>query len=102
MYLLFSIGGCVTTLMSWKQRNRKINGVDKLEDKKFDKFTRQDGGLYVCRICGKKTRETGNDESGVQLCANCYDRCTLENDHNDYGHAQKEENCPVCEKEAEQ
>lgn len=27
---------------------------------------------YVCNCCGKRTRETGEEESTVDLCAACY------------------------------
>ena len=30
-------------------------------------------GCYTCRVCGKRTRETGHDESSCQLCAFCYE-----------------------------
>lgn len=68
------------------------------EMQKFNRYTRRDGGLYVCRVCGKRTRETGEGESSCLLCKNCYNRGALENDHNDYGHSKKVDNCPECEK----
>lgn len=40
-------------------------------------------GKYICRMCGKQTRETGNDESNVRLCRNCNDRVLKENELND-------------------
>lgn len=51
--------------------------------KKSDKFGQ--GGAYTCRICKKLTRETGRDESGCELCANCMLECELENAQNDWG-----------------
>tara|TARA_R110002051_G_C8706951_1_gene495154 strand:- start:992 stop:1159 length:168 start_codon:yes stop_codon:yes gene_type:complete len=30
-----------------------------------------EGSVYTCRICKKRTRETGHDESSVQLCKAC-------------------------------
>lgn len=42
-------------------------------------------GVYVCSSCGRKTRETGEDESSVELCAYCYLEATLENELSD-GH----------------
>lgn len=37
------------------------------------------GGVYVCRVCEKKTRETGHSESGAELCAFCFEEAGLEN-----------------------
>jgi ribosome-binding protein aMBF1 (putative translation factor) len=37
------------------------------------------GGCYACLACGKKTRDTGHDEAGVQLCRKCYDEAGEEN-----------------------
>lgn len=34
---------------------------------------------YKCGVCGKLTRETGHDESSVELCAFCYEEAGLEN-----------------------
>ena len=42
-------------------------------------------GVYVCRICKNKTRETGSDESSVELCAYCNEQALLENEYYD-GH----------------
>ena len=36
-------------------------------------------GLYSCRLCGKRTRDVGDDSAGVQLCAACYAQCGAEN-----------------------
>lgn len=30
------------------------------------------GATYSCECCGKLTRETGEEESSLQLCAACY------------------------------
>jgi hypothetical protein len=54
------------------------------------------GAVYTCRICGKKTRETGEDESSVKLCASCYGMAGQENTHSDNGHAGDFEYCPIC------
>jgi len=29
------------------------------------------GGAYTCHNCGKRTRETGHEESNLELCAFC-------------------------------
>lgn len=36
-------------------------------------------GVYTCRICSKQTRETGQSESGAELCAKCYEMSGDEN-----------------------
>lgn len=41
------------------------------------------GGLYVCRCCGRRTRETGHGEESCELCAPCYELGGLENQHSD-------------------
>lgn len=43
------------------------------------------GGAYRCRICNKRTRETGYEESSVELCAKCLLECYVENAQSDYG-----------------
>ncbi len=59
------------------------------------------GGTYTCRICKKRTRETGQCESNVELCAACYDYAGWENAHNDgHGDGMGSEDCPVCAEEA--
>ena len=35
--------------------------------------------IYICRDCGRRTRETGHDESGVELCAFCFLGAVQEN-----------------------
>ncbi len=29
-------------------------------------------GVYICSICGKKTRDTGHGEGSVGICRDCY------------------------------
>lgn len=38
-----------------------------------------EGGMYICSGCGKKTRETGKDESSCTLCKKCYIEALEEN-----------------------
>lgn len=63
------------------------------------------GGVYTCRVCKKKTRETGECESNVELCAACYDYAGWVNTHSDNGHDDTragDPDCPICiEKAAE-
>lgn len=58
------------------------------------------GTIYKCRCCGKRTRETGEGESGVQLCADCYDAGGRENAHADGYHREDRDgpdpDCPLC------
>lgn len=56
-------------------------------------------GCYVCRNCKKQTRETGGDESCVQLCRACWDDANWENHHSDECHDGAKESCPVCAEE---
>lgn len=53
-------------------------------------------GAYTCNSCGKRTRETGEGESELQLCAACLDEAGLENEHWDYGHDEPVAGCPEC------
>jgi hypothetical protein len=32
----------------------------------------QSGPTYICECCGKRTRETGEDEASLHICAACY------------------------------
>lgn len=62
---------------------------------KFNKFIGshigRPGGVYVCDMCGKKTRETGDGESGCNLCRKCYNEAGMDNEISD-GHV----TCPKC------
>ena len=53
-------------------------------------------GSYTCVSCGRRTRETGQDESRVELCLSCYEAAGLENEHSDYGHPDFVDGCPTC------
>ena len=53
-----------------------------------NRFTRtRAGSTYVCESCGKRTRETGHDESAASLCAACYLDAQIEILFADYGDA---------------
>lgn len=56
---------------------------------------------YICDNCGKRTRETGDSESGVGLCKKCFEEAGLENEHSDYGHKEFNPKCPTCRAERE-
>jgi len=59
---------------------------------------RKGSAVYSCRICQKRTRETGGSESFVGLCADCYELAGWENTHDDDDHENNpEEDCPLCE-----
>lgn len=54
--------------------------------------------MYTCRDCGKRTRDTGNDEAGVELCRACYVAAGIENEHNDGWHTDNPHpDCPDCQ-----
>lgn len=54
-------------------------------------------GTYTCRSCQKLTRETGGDESSVELCRACYDEAGWENEHGDGFHVDAPvSECPYC------
>lgn len=55
-----------------------------------------ESGVYTCKCCGKRTRETGECESGVGLCVTCYNEAGLENEHQDGYHDVPNANCPMC------
>lgn len=73
-------------------------------------------GCFICRCCGKQTRDTGNDEGSVGLCLACYESAGEDNNHAD-NHAEgawdpergpepdwlREDRaaCPICRGERE-
>jgi hypothetical protein len=67
--------------------------------KRISRFTKG-SGKYKCECCGKETRETGDGESSVNLCAKCYYEAGIENEHLDGEHKIKPHpDCPLCKKE---
>lgn len=65
--------------------------------KRKSRFTRG-SGCYTCRACGKRTRETGEGESSIELCIRCYDDAGLENNHSDGGHDDNPHpDCYLCQ-----
>lgn len=50
--------------------------------RKANKFGR--GGCFKCCECGRQTRDAG-DNGACEMCPECYERCTLENDVSDNG-----------------
>ena len=57
-------------------------------------------GVYICSDCGKRTRETGDGESGCGLCVACFDEAGAEKHHNDC-HDTPVEGCRYCEESGE-
>ena len=53
-------------------------------------------GCYVCRVCGKRTRETGAGESSCELCLRCYEWAGIENHHSDCCSVHPDPACPIC------
>lgn len=43
-------------------------------------------GVYTCKSCGKKTRETGEGESSIRMCLLCHEIGAFENSLSDGGH----------------
>lgn len=63
-------------------------------------------GVYTCKSCNKRTRETGEGESDLGLCKKCYVEAGFENEHSDTGGDHNGEGsmpqwCPTCREEAE-
>lgn len=80
---------------------KKTNGsrhLDILDDqRRVARFQKNHGSpTYTCRICSKKTRNTGLGENSVEMCASCFKRETLRNEHGDYGHKTAIVGCPDC------
>jgi hypothetical protein len=59
------------------------------DSRKFQKFIKGHK-VYRCDECGKLTRETGEGESYVRLCLDCYNLGGLENSLADGNITQKE------------
>lgn len=53
-------------------------------------------GTYNCIVCNKLTRETGDGESSVEMCADCYEWESMQNLHSDDDHAGAMEECQEC------
>jgi hypothetical protein len=51
---------------------------------------------YVCRMCGKRTRETGESESSAQLCKRCFVISSIQNVHGDNDHVGPFATCAEC------
>lgn len=52
--------------------------------RRHDRF-KYGSGAFKCEICGKLTRDTGNEEAAHRLCKNCLFDCYVENAASDYG-----------------
>lgn len=50
---------------------------------------------YVCKVCDKVTRETGDGEQGVQMCRSCFHIASQENSHAD-NHTGRMAECSEC------
>ena len=61
------------------------------------KHFQKGSGCYTCVECGKLTRETGECESGCQLCRKCYEIAGLENELQDGEITQEEYDRQVAE-----
>lgn len=47
-------------------------------------------GCYECDVCGRKTRNVGNQSFSSKLCSECFDLAGIENEISD-GHATAQE-----------
>lgn len=56
-----------------------------MADKANSHFSTRRGNkpTYECHVCKRLTRETGLGESGLGLCAFCFEEATLENEFAD-------------------
>lgn len=45
----------------------------------------RNGSTYICECCGKRTRESGNDESSLGMCLACNLEGEIQNMIADYG-----------------
>jgi hypothetical protein len=55
-------------------------------------------GVFACGSCGRKTRDTGGDNTSAQRCAECYEAGGIENELSDYGASYTPEQIEACEK----
>lgn len=85
-----------------------MKGQKMVERKNNSRFGRggfgHKGGCYSCKMCGKLTRETGEGESGVEMCLLCYEKSSCENSLSDNGwgeHGDLERFTTVAEVHAE-
>jgi hypothetical protein len=64
----------------------------------FNRFARSGGqsGVITCRLCGKKTRETGEGEGAAELCKRCLYVTYAENYAADYGVNSPEHICALA------
>lgn len=56
-----------------------MNTKTKPDNSKFTK----NAGAYICVVCRKKTRETGDGESGSEMCKKCFIEAQEENARQD-------------------
>jgi hypothetical protein len=59
--------------------------AEKVMARRNNRF-RAGSGYYVCKVCHKGTRETGEGESSVRMCRLCYFKSGWENSLSDGGH----------------
>lgn len=43
------------------------------------------GGAFICALCGRRTRQTGAQSMGSELCPECYELAGMDNYCNDNG-----------------
>lgn len=45
-------------------------------------FFKKHSGVFRCRHCTRRTRDTNGDNGNVELCEDCYEGCMQENGYN--------------------
>ena len=62
---------------------------------------RRGSAAYNCCSCGKRTRDTGNDEASLELCLACLRESERENYHSDNSHGRDidPKDCPQCKED---
>jgi len=54
-------------------------------------------GCFNCRVCGRLTRDTGNDNGNVGLCPECLELSGQQNEHSDRRHQGNFDQCQECQ-----
>jgi hypothetical protein len=50
-------------------------------------------GVFTCRHCKRRTRDTDGDNGSVELCADCHQGCMYENGGNDTSDEKERDDC---------
>lgn len=58
-----------------------------------NRYFKKDSGVFSCRRCSRRTRDTTGDNGSVELCEDCYDGCMYENGGNDASDEAERDEC---------